>query len=249
MLLSCDDRTFDKPYRPRPEALFCIQWRTQALSRESARLVRFPQLGFTKSTSGVPSPSNAIGNLRRYTAKHAAEQSLRDNFERELAELREKAQTQQSFVRTFDGLKTEFIAMGQATDPQKRGLDFERFLYRLFALFDMEPRLAYNLTYEQIDGSLTFDTDDYIIEDKWWQKPLSVRTPANWPQRSTARARTHSASSSASTASHKAPSWRTGRAHLLSPSMAKTSTLFSVSGSSSTNSSGVRNVTPMLDPP
>jgi len=28
----------------------------------------------------------------------------------------------------------------------------------------LEPRLAYSLESEQIDGSVTFDTDDYIVE-------------------------------------------------------------------------------------
>jgi hypothetical protein len=37
----------------------------------------------------------------------------------------------------------------------------------LFLLFDMEPRLSYNLPHEQIDGSLSFDTDDYIVEARW----------------------------------------------------------------------------------
>ncbi|WP_454859576.1 restriction endonuclease [Promicromonospora soli] len=31
----------------------------------------------------------------------------------------------------------------------------------------MEPRLAYRTAAEQIDGSLTFNTDDYIVEAKW----------------------------------------------------------------------------------
>jgi len=31
----------------------------------------------------------------------------------------------------------------------------------------MEPRLSYNLPHEQIDGSLSFDTDDYIVEARW----------------------------------------------------------------------------------
>jgi hypothetical protein len=31
------------------------------------------------------------------------------------------------------------------------GRDFERLLTDLFTLFDMEPRLAYNLDYEQIE--------------------------------------------------------------------------------------------------
>ncbi len=36
----------------------------------------------------------------------------------------------------------------------------------------MEPRLAYSLEREQLDGSLSFDTDDYIVEARWWNKPV-----------------------------------------------------------------------------
>ena len=35
----------------------------------------------------------------------------------------------------------------------------------------MEPRLSYELAHEQIDGSLSFDTDDYIIEARWRKEP------------------------------------------------------------------------------
>lgn len=38
---------------------------------------------------------------------------------------------------------------------------------RLFLHFDMEPRLSYRLEREEIDGSLSFDTDDYIVEARW----------------------------------------------------------------------------------
>lgn len=34
-------------------------------------------------------------------------------------------------------------------------------------LFDMEPRTAYVVGSQQIDGSLTFDTDDYLMEARW----------------------------------------------------------------------------------
>lgn len=37
----------------------------------------------------------------------------------------------------------------------------------------MAPRLSYSLEREQIDGSLSFDTDDYIVEARWQQDPVS----------------------------------------------------------------------------
>lgn len=56
---------------------------------------------------------------------------------------------------------------------QHRGREFEPFLNRLFGLFDLEPRLAYSLAHEQIDGAFTFDTDDYIVEAKWCKDRVS----------------------------------------------------------------------------
>ncbi|WP_241178778.1 restriction endonuclease [Mycobacterium sp. P7213] len=54
--------------------------------------------------------------------------------------------------------------------PHKRGKAFEGLLTDLFLIFDMEPRLSYSLAHEQIDGSLSFDTDDYIVEARWRQE-------------------------------------------------------------------------------
>ena len=67
-------------------------------------------------------------------------------------------------------MEAEFLALHASEDsPQERGRRFERFLTSLFELFDLEPRLAYSLEAEQIDGSVTFDTDDYIVEARWTQ--------------------------------------------------------------------------------
>jgi hypothetical protein len=59
----------------------------------------------------------------------------------------------------------------RATDPHQRGYQFEFLLNELFLLYDLEPRLAYKLAHEQIDGSFTFDTDDYIVEARWRVDP------------------------------------------------------------------------------
>ena len=63
--------------------------------------------------------------------------------------------------------------MHAMADVHERGRQFENFLNSLFALFDLSPRLAYSLANEQIDGSISFDTDDYIIEAKWTKVPVS----------------------------------------------------------------------------
>jgi hypothetical protein len=81
--------------------------------------------------------------------------------------------------------------------PTRTRQAFEVLLTELFLLFDMEPRLSYNLPHEQIDGSLSFDTDDYIVEARWRQQPTGREHLDVFRRKSSERAGTRWASSSA----------------------------------------------------
>jgi len=43
----------------------------------------------------------------------------------------------------------------------------EGFRNELFRLPGLDPRAAHSLDHEQIDGSFSFETDDYLLEAKW----------------------------------------------------------------------------------
>ncbi len=62
--------------------------------------------------------------------------------------------------------------MLQGEDAHIRGKKFESLLNDLFALHDLYPRAAYDLASEQIDGALTFQNADYLLEAKWWKTAL-----------------------------------------------------------------------------
>jgi hypothetical protein len=51
--------------------------------------------------------------------------------------------------------------------PQERGYAFEKFLTTLFNAFGMQPRAPFRLVGEQIDGSIDFEGNTYLIEAKW----------------------------------------------------------------------------------
>lgn len=70
-------------------------------------------------------------------------------------------------ARDLEALKARFYQLSASTDPQRRGLSLEPFLNELFRLFDLDPRSAFALKGEQIDGAFTFDTDDYLLEARW----------------------------------------------------------------------------------
>jgi hypothetical protein len=96
--------------------------------------------------------------------------------EAELAEAaRKAAAAQAAAVRQFSdevaNLMTRFLELQKETDKHGRGYSFESLLVHLFLLYDLEPRLAYSTELEQIDGSFSFDTDDYIVEARWRADP------------------------------------------------------------------------------
>jgi len=39
-------------------------------------------------------------------------------------------------------------------------------------LFELLPRRSFTLQGEQIDGAFTHATDNYIVEARWWKKPV-----------------------------------------------------------------------------
>lgn len=86
----------------------------------------------------------------------------------------EKVKQTISFGEKLEELKRQFLDLAVSTDVQKRGFSLEKLLNELFHLFDMFPKAAFKITGEQIDGSFTFDNDDYILEAKWQKAQINA---------------------------------------------------------------------------
>jgi hypothetical protein len=69
-------------------------------------------------------------------------------------------------------LKDEFGYLALEKDRAKAGLAFEKFLNRLFELFQLKPRQPFRVVGEQIDGSIDLDNQIYLLELKWENHPL-----------------------------------------------------------------------------
>jgi hypothetical protein len=70
-------------------------------------------------------------------------------------------------------LKSDLIGL-QSLAPQPRGYAFEGFLKDLFHTFGLEPRGAFRLQGEQIDGSFALATEIYLLEAKWHNSPVAI---------------------------------------------------------------------------
>lgn len=143
---------------------------TLGLMLELAAKTSFPDIERLQEPDRSERLDEAKASVARLAAVTAQYSEAAQEQERLLAErATERLRTEQlrRFEHDIAGLKDRFLALHGSSDPRQRGYDFEVLLTDLFKIFDMEPRLAYRTETEQIDGSLTFNTDDYIVEAKW----------------------------------------------------------------------------------
>jgi hypothetical protein len=74
--------------------------------------------------------------------------------------------SEEKLLAKIKDLDKEFIIMSSLPANQ-RGFAFEKFLYKLFESYGFNPHPSFRLIGEQIDGSLDFDGNTYLIEARW----------------------------------------------------------------------------------
>ncbi len=152
---------------------------TIRLMLEVAALDRFPDIERLEEPDlslRLGEAKDAVAHMRAMTERFADRIAEQERLQAERASHKAQAVALRQFEDDLADLKVRFLELSAATDARQRGYDFEKFLADLFKTFDMEPRLGYSTDLEQIDGSLTFDTDDYIVEAKWISSTVSRET-------------------------------------------------------------------------
>ncbi len=71
----------------------------------------------------------------------------------------------------IEKLKKELVAMTNL-EAHVRGFAFEKFLNKMFDIYNLKPHAPFRIVGEQIDGSLQIGTDTYLVEAKWHNKQI-----------------------------------------------------------------------------
>lgn len=154
-----------------------LQQVTLNLMLEVASMEQFPNIELIKDEQDrarwLDAARRAVEHLRKLTDRFADLVSDQERAAAEREARRAQDEAQRSFTAELDRLRMRFLQLQSESDAKARGHALEPLPTDLFVLFDMEPRLAYSLEREQIDGSLSFDTDDYIVEARWRKDPVS----------------------------------------------------------------------------
>ncbi|MFE3577918.1 restriction endonuclease [Streptomyces vinaceus] len=148
---------------------------TLSIMLEVAQMTSFPSLKRQENSEKLLAEAHeAVADLKTWTARLQGLLDERAAVEAEQSAAAERDRHRLGFSNRLAELKGEFLRLQAEDNRQKAGREFETLLNGLFGLHDMQPRLAYELEYEQIDGSFTFDTDDYVLEAKWLKEPVEA---------------------------------------------------------------------------
>jgi restriction endonuclease Mrr len=128
--------------------------------------------GLVAEIRRVVDVKDSFGRMRQ---EQEAERKKRlDEENRKVAALNERKAKLQS-------VKKDLYALFSLSDPQKRGKQLEPVLNQLFQTADILVREAFNRVsssgegiVEQIDGVIELDGEIYLVEMKWWDKPLGT---------------------------------------------------------------------------
>jgi restriction endonuclease Mrr len=110
---------------------------------------------------------------------------MREEVEREQrerrAERQAKLEREQRRRERIAVIKSDLFALFKELNPHRRGKLLEAVLNRLFAEDGVLLKEAFTITgdegegiIEQIDGVIEIDGEVYLVEMKWWDKPLGV---------------------------------------------------------------------------
>ncbi|WP_139025130.1 restriction endonuclease [Paenarthrobacter nitroguajacolicus] len=146
---------------------------TLSLMIEVSAINDFPDVLAVKDRPELLAAAKAaVARLARIAAPLAADNAEAERIQAEAERLRASAKARQLAAQDLATLKQEFLDLHAEQNPQKRGKSFEKLLTRLFDSYDLQPRMDYTVASDQIDGAISFDSDDYIIEAKWTASPV-----------------------------------------------------------------------------
>lgn len=138
---------------------------------------RFPNLArLEDGASKVDDAQRALQMVKGVVATFSELNAQREALQKQQEEDAARNQLRDSHNRELGLLHTSFMDLLTTDEtPQARGKEFEGLLNALFGLWDLDPRAAYDLEHEQIDGAFTLRTDDYLLEARWWAERLQPK--------------------------------------------------------------------------
>jgi hypothetical protein len=119
----------------------------------------------------IAEAERAVAALRGYIKPYEEELLEQQRANERIEEARAEAQERRHMAEKLDQLMTRYRDLVVMDDAQERGRQLEPLLRDLFLLFDLDPKAAFTLRGEQIDGSFSLGDIHFLLEAKWTKDP------------------------------------------------------------------------------
>ncbi len=111
---------------------------------------------------------------KKIAALREAKERNIDKARERVAKERERTIALEERHSSLEEMRKDFqdISMNKET-AQKRGYAFEKFLTKMARFYDLKVTESFKIKGTQIDGTIKYDGENYIIEAKWHDRQLS----------------------------------------------------------------------------
>jgi Restriction endonuclease len=117
----------------------------------------------------------AVSTLRGFIKPYEEELLERERAKERIKEVQAEAREHRHMADKLAELKARYEELVVMDDAQERGRRLEPLLRDLFLLFDLDPKAAFTLRGEQIDGSFSLGETHFLLEAKWTRDPSERR--------------------------------------------------------------------------
>lgn len=122
----------------------------------------------------ISKAKESVKRLRKFAHGYFKVEEEKRELEKRRKKTKEHLKNLKVNQEQVETLKQEFFQLTMESNHQKRGIQLEGFLNKLFTLYDLNPKKSFTLVDEQIDGAFTFENSDYLLEAKWQKKPIET---------------------------------------------------------------------------
>jgi hypothetical protein len=137
-----------------------------------AALNEFPKLRTVEDSNvKIAEAESAVATLRGFIKPYEEELLAQERAKAQIEEARTEAQEHRHMAEKLAALKGRYEELVVLEDAQERGRRLEPLLRDLFVLFDLDPKAAFTLRGEQIDGSFSLGETHFLLEAKWTKDP------------------------------------------------------------------------------
>ncbi len=111
---------------------------------------------------------------KKIAALKAAKDNNIDVARKRGEDQKQRAEALQQKHASLEEMREDFrhISLNSKT-AQERGIAFEKFLTKMARFYDLKVTEAFKIKGTQIDGTIKYDGENYLIEAKWHDRQLS----------------------------------------------------------------------------